>query len=362
MKKRYITWIVILSILFLGWEADVMAKGSLNKPLGVLANGINNQVVLSWEPVDGAEGYEVFEKTEKSAIFFKVKMTKQRKIILKNKKRGSVYQYRVRAYKRKGKGKCTYGPFGTVVETTVAKNSTSTIKNFLTTALTPVGSTMYIWGGGWNKADAGAGADGFRIGMNPAWRSFSSRQKSSYNYRNHKFAFGKGLDCSGFVGWSVYNINKTKNGKPGDGYVIKASKIASAYAKYGWGTYKKAVAVKDWKAGDIMSSSAHVYIVVGSCPDGSVVLVHSSQVGVRLSGTPDKKGQTNSEAVRLAKKYMKRYPFWYKRYPSCKKGRNYQTDYAQFRWKTGKGKLMSDPDGYQNKSAGQVLKDLYRNK
>ena len=52
-----------------------------------------------------------------------------------------------------------------------------------------------------------------------------------------------------------------------------------------------------------MSSPTHIYIVVGSCADGSVVLVHSSPAGVRLTGTPDKKGRTNSEAVKLATTY-----------------------------------------------------------
>ena len=366
MKKKYIAWILIISILFLGRGTDAMAKTSLSKPLGILANGVNTQVVLSWEPVQGAQGYEVFEKAENENIFLKVKATKQCKIVFKNKKRGSVYQYKVRAYKiykKNNKEKRIYSPFGAVVKTTVSKDSTSTIKNFLTTALTPVGSTMYIWGGGWNKADTGAGTDGLRIGLNANWRKFCAKQKASYNYRKYRFAFGKGLDCSGFVGWSVYNINKTKNGKQGQGYVTKASKVASTYAKYGWGTYKKAKSVKNWKPGDIMSSPTHVYIVVGSCADGSVVLVHSSPAGVRLSGTPDKKGRINSEAVKLAKKYMKKYyPSWYKRYPSCEKGRSYLTDYAQFRWKVGKGKMISDPDGYQKKSANQVLKDLYNGK
>ena len=156
---------------------------------------------------------------------------------------------------------------------------------------------------------------------------------------------------------------KTKNGKLGHGYVMKASKMASSFARYGWGTYKSAAGIKDFKAGDVMSSSTHVYIVVGSCADGSVVLVHSSPAGVRLSGTPDKKGRTNSEAVKLAKKYMKKYyPSWYKRYPSCKKDKSYLTDYAQFRWRAGKGKMISDPDGYQKKNARQVLKDLYSDK
>ncbi|MFR8999502.1 MAG: hypothetical protein ACLVIY_02750 [Anaerobutyricum soehngenii] len=52
-----------------------------------------------------------------------------------------------------------------------------------------------------------------------------------------------------------------------------------------------------------MSSSTHVYIVVGSCQDGSVVLVHSSPAGVRLSGTPDtdRENKQRGGAVRLAK-------------------------------------------------------------
>ena len=144
---------------------------------------------------------------------------------------------------------------------------------------------------------------------------------------------------------------------------MKASKMASSFAKYGWGTYKSAAAIKDFKAGDVMSSSTHVYIVVGSCQDGSVVLVHSSPAGVRLSGTPNRQGKAGSEAVRLAKAYMKKYyPSWYRRYPSCGKGMSYLTDYAQFRWTTGKGSVLDDPDLYQNKTAKEILQDLYNKK
>lgn len=201
-----------------------MAKTSLSKPLGVLANGVDGQVVLSWESVQRADGYEVFEKAEEENVFLKLRATKQCKLVFKNKKRGSVYQYKVRAYKiykKNGEEKRIYSSFGAVARTTVAKNSTSTIKNFLTTALAPVGSTMYIWGGGWNKADTGAGTDGLRIGLNASWRKFCAKQKASYNYRKHRFAFGNGLDCSGFVGWSVYNINKNKKWKTGSGLCYK---------------------------------------------------------------------------------------------------------------------------------------------
>lgn len=121
-----------------------MAKEALKRPLGTLANGVKNQVVLSWEPVGKAEGYEIFEKTQGEKVFLKIKTAKQCKIVLKNKKRGSVYRYKVRAYRKNEKGKKVYGRFGNIAETTVAKSSTSTIKNFLTTAIAPAGATMYI--------------------------------------------------------------------------------------------------------------------------------------------------------------------------------------------------------------------------
>lgn len=358
MKKKCIKFFMIMFAVCLICGESAMAKIVLKKPLGVMANGVENKVTLSWEPVKGADGYEVFEKIEGEKRFSKIKTLTSCKTVLKKKERGKTYRYKIRAYRNQNK--VNYGPFSAAVETMVAENTTSTIKNFLKTAISPVGSTMYIWGGGWNKADTGAGKDGLRIGLNPAWRSFCSKQKKSYNYRNHRYQFGAGLDCSGFVGWSIYNIQKTKNGKPGEGYVMKASKMAYSFAKRGWGTYKKASSVKDWKAGDIMSSSGHVYIVIGSCQDGSVVLVHSSPAGVRLSGTPDRKGKSRSEAVKLAEAYMKKYQSWYQRYPSCEKGISYLTEYNQFRWYIGKGKVMSDPDDYCDKTASDILKNLYR--
>ncbi|MFR8999501.1 MAG: hypothetical protein ACLVIY_02745 [Anaerobutyricum soehngenii] len=118
----------------------------------------------------------------------------------------------------------------------------------MTTAITPVGSTMYIWGGGWNKEDTGAGTGwSFNRSESELGVILRESRRHAYNYRRHRYQFGAGLDCSGFVGWSIYNIMKTKNGKPGHGYVMKASKMASSFAKYGWGTYKSAAGIKDFK-------------------------------------------------------------------------------------------------------------------
>ena len=51
----------------------------------------------------------------------------------------------------------------TLKKETVVDNQ-KTLQNFLTIAIQPVGQTMYVWGGGWNEEDTGAGQDAKRIG------------------------------------------------------------------------------------------------------------------------------------------------------------------------------------------------------
>ena len=207
----------------------------------------------------------------------------------------------------------------------------------------------------------GARAATRTIGVSPKWKQFFQKQTSSYDYRTTKYQIANGLDCSGYVGWCVYNILNTTNGKAG--YVMLAQKMAKNFASRGWGSYTVRGAVRNYRAGDIMSSTCqdcgHVWIVVGSCSDGSVVMLHASPPGVQLSGTPSRTGRANSEAVKLATYYMKKYfPAWYKKYPNCAKGSSYLSHYAQMRWDITGTKVMSDPDGYRNKSAKAILKDL----
>ena len=37
-----------------------------------------------------------------------------------------------------------------------------TIANLLMTAIKPLGSTRYVWGGGWNEENTGAGVEGVK--------------------------------------------------------------------------------------------------------------------------------------------------------------------------------------------------------
>jgi hypothetical protein len=50
-----------------------------------------------------------------------------------------------------------------------------------------------------------------------------------------------------------------------------------------------------------------VYIVIGQCDDGSVLLVHSSPAGVQINGTTTPSGENDSKAIILATKYMHEY-------------------------------------------------------
>ena len=48
------------------------------------------------------------------------------------------------------------------------------LKCFLRTALLPVGSTMYVYGGGWNEADTGAGIEAVTLGVSAEWAEFAA--------------------------------------------------------------------------------------------------------------------------------------------------------------------------------------------
>lgn len=99
-----------------------------------------------------------------------------------------------------------------------------TVRKFIETALMPVGRTMYVYGGGWNREDTGAGADAVTIGVSPRWEEFFREQGSDYDYTKTRYQIHDGLDCSGFVGWAVYNTLFAESG--GEGFVTKASEIA----------------------------------------------------------------------------------------------------------------------------------------
>lgn len=237
-----------------------------------------------------------------------------------------------------------------------APTSARTLKNYLAGALQPVGRALYVWGGGWT--------DSTRKGVSPTWVSWYNSQTSSYNYNNYRDLTTanriKGLDCSGFVGWASYQVMHTKSGE-GGGYTVVSGDIGSYYQntlKWGRIVNQNYLSQTKWKMqpGDIGYDSGHTWIVLGQCSDKSVVIVHSTpQAGCQIAGTCTPDGDYDSQAVALAKTYMSRYKGYtkYEYHPSCG---NYIRRGNYLRWYSS---TLSDPDGYKNKTAAQILADLY---
>ncbi len=257
---------------------------------------------------------------------------------------------------------------------------------------------MYVWGGGWNESDTGAGREACTLGISPRWSAFAQKQTACYDFHTTRYQIHDGLDCSGYVGWCLYNLFHTPlpdagqhfthshaitadadhscihaenasrapfKDTPPCGYVMPAYQMAASFAARGWGAFIPSDRVTDYHTGDIMSTRGHVWIAVGQCSDGSIVLLHSSPPGVRLCGTPRSAKTTairpiDSQAIRLASHYMRTYyPDWYSRYPDCSCDNSYLRDYDQMRWDTSGNSVLTDPDGFQQMSAASVLENLF---
>lgn len=226
----------------------------------------------------------------------------------------------------------------------------STIEELVETALEPVGTTMYIWGGGWDDEDSQAGSGATQIGLSSEWSSFAALQDSNYDFEDYRFQREKGLDCSGYIGWVVYNIFEKENGL--EGYVTTSTDMAANFAERGWGDLIENP--KTFLPGDIVSMEGHVWICLGTCEDGSVLLVHSSPPGVSVCGTSVAGGE--SIAVQLAEEFMTTYyPEWQERYPNRSVGSGYLEDVKLMRWNQ---KTMLDTEVLQKMSGEEVLLEI----
>ena len=282
----------------------------------------------------------------------------------------------------------TEGTFKPVVE---GKPGEKTLINFIRTALMPVGTTLYIYGGGWDWQDEGSAIQARTLGVSPDWVKFFNEHDVNYTFRDidddeskrdpktSYFPFGSyneyyyaGLDCSGFVGWVIYNTFETENGK--DGYVCSSTKMAGRLAGYGWGDFSQEMpGIADENdirllPGDVVSIKGHVWISLGTCEDGSILIVHSTNGHVSRTGQPgggvalSAVGRdTNCEAYRLADKYMsKYYPEWYSRYPVSlsdpEKYLKIEGDTAgRFSWNTAGGAGLTDEARVQDMTPAQVI-------
>ena len=252
-----------------------------------------------------------------------------------------------------------------------------TLKNFLATAMEPVGTALYIYGGTWDWQDAASSNQASTIGLSQSWIDFFQSQNADYTYKNEANPsesyyphnawnqyYYAGIDCSAYVAWAAYNIMNTESGN--EGYVMSSTKMAKNFAEeQGWGTWEqKDFTPADFKPGDIFSMNGHVWICLGKCDDGSLVILHSTPSdsingqgggGVQINGVGDSE---NCQAVKLAEKYMSQYyPQWWERYHKVYNTKYSGKDAGKFSWDLKN--TLADPDGYANKKADEILADLF---
>ncbi|MCR4740758.1 MAG: hypothetical protein K5886_10935 [Lachnospiraceae bacterium] len=267
-----------------------------------------------------------------------------------------------------------------------------TLTNFLKTAMEPMGTVLYIYGGGWDWQDEESSVQARTLGVSDDWIRFFNENDASYTYKEKDgdpdkadpassyYPYGgfneyyyAGLDCSGYLGWTLYNTFETGDGA--DGYVSASTKMAKNLAESGYGTWTQAVGKPSGRKdssflpGCIMSLNGHVWISLGTCEDGSVLISHSTP-------SPSREGQPGGgvqlgaigndrtcEAYKLADKYMSEYfPRWYERYAvSLKDPAAYFSFNGEkaglFTWDTKGG--FTDPDNVTDMTPEEVLALLF---
>ena len=263
-----------------------------------------------------------------------------------------------------------------------------TLANLLKTAQEPAGTTLYIYGGGWNWQDESASVQARSLGVSSDWVTFFNSQDEDYTFKaedpaHSYYPYGSyneyyyaGLDCSSYMGWIIYNTFETENDR--EGYVRGSTGFAKMLSEQGWGEWTQDIEAPDgengyeMKPGDIMSINGHVWMSLGTCEDGSVVILHSSPsdsrtgqpgAGVQISAIGE---DESCEAYLLADEYMSEYyPEWYERYPIylCDPDTYFSfegEDAGRFTWNTnGKNSGLTDEEHLQDMDPAEVLEFLY---
>ncbi|MBQ7505870.1 MAG: hypothetical protein IJT05_00950 [Lachnospiraceae bacterium] len=262
-----------------------------------------------------------------------------------------------------------------------------TLTNLLRTAFMPVGTALYIYGGGWDWQDKGSSLQSRTLGVSGDWVRFFNAQDASYTYKDSDpaksyYPFGgyneyyyAGLDCSGYLGWVIYNTLEKEDLR--NGYVVASTGFGKRLADLGLGTRTQDIKAPSpdngysLKPGDIMSINGHVFLSLGTCSDGSVLILHSSPSKSR-AGSPGGGVQLSAigwsescEAFALADRIMSSwYPQWYERYPVLLANPDTYFSFSGdsaglFSWNIG-GAGLSDPDGLLSKTPAEVLDVVFR--
>ncbi len=394
MRKRFIIFPILLAMaVLLPLLSSCKTGGTDTIKCKAVYLGIENHKELKTADVrkDGAKIYkfQIGNETRLLAVQNDPEYTIQNKLMEQYNYRITVKDDTVVDARLLDDMRTSYKPVLT------GKPGLKTLKNFLATAFTPVGTALYVWGGNWTWQDEGTSIQGRSLGVSKTWVDFYNSKDDDYFYQdyatpwksyNHYSGWNQyyyaGIDCSGFVGWTLYNTLESKSGKK-EGYVHHSHELAKKLAdEYGYGTWTNARLEQGegyLRPGDIVSQPGHVWICLGRCSDGSILLIHSSPTksvtgkyggGVQMSALNPHGNTTDCEAYRLASYYVQKYyPQWAKRYPAAMKSfedyvcfdrKAYNGSVGFFRWNLDGTSIMTDPDGYADLSAEQILEDLFK--
>ena len=235
--------------------------------------------------------------------------------------------------------------------------ASKTIKGFLQNATKAIGNTLYVWGGGHEYGENGV------AGIQTGWKQFWTTNNVTYDYKKFRYKSYAGLDCSGFTGWSIYNNIYYSSGNPTT--TTTSTYFPTYLERNGWGTKSSITKAENakYKPGDVVSKSGHVWIIIGQCSDGSVVITHDTPPYTQISGTCTPSGNYSSEAITLANKYMKNtYKTAYSKFnkiSNATKEYLFGSTVNRFSWTISSNSKFTDPQGYRNMTASQVLKDMY---
>lgn len=174
MKKRII-FSVILIILIVLVAVPAYAKGEkLPAPSGIALKYVEfQQIKISWDAVEGAEGYKVLRKEKSAKKWTSLGETTKTSFVDKKATNGKTFYYTVRAYDVSGDSK-VYGEYNT---TGKKKLSKLPAPKLVSTKYTDFKTIKLDW-------EESVGADGYYVyrkkTSDKSWKKIASTTKSYY--------------------------------------------------------------------------------------------------------------------------------------------------------------------------------------
>ena len=120
-----------------------------------------------------------------------------------------------------------------------AKNA-PTLTSFLKNAALARDQVLYVWGGGWNEEDTAGNEEANHLGLSQSWLDFYKANSGAYNYEDHTYEIHSGLDCSGYIGWVLFNTLRDEKD-----HVVLADQFDEVLSRQGLGTRKEAAEVTE---------------------------------------------------------------------------------------------------------------------